>query len=66
MKPHFATSGGGAMVWLTDHELRLLLDWGWLAQAFDERLLVNADERLKNKLEAVREDIARATPGNGR
>jgi hypothetical protein len=57
---------GGAMVWLTDNELKLLDDWHWLAENFDRATLTSEDDALLDKLKAVREEVACRTPGNGR
>jgi len=57
---------GGAMVWLTDHELALLLDWYWHAREFDSAVLTEHDAVLRDKLDAKREEVACKVPGPGR
>jgi hypothetical protein len=51
---------GGTLVWLTDNELALLLDWyGAMA---DRDYNGHEDDTLRQKLEAVREEIACRVP----
>jgi hypothetical protein len=56
---------GGTLVWLTDNELELLDEW-YRAAAADSGPALPEDTKLRDKLEAVREEVACRVPRSSR
>jgi hypothetical protein len=55
---------GGTLVWLTDNELAALVHWYWVADHEGQTTL--DDDTLRQKLEAVREEVACRVPRSSR